>query len=299
MKINLIPTNEYYQEIISCIDEKRRNDVYLSLFVQPWQQMMDMMAAQFDSNSEDVLTGPRIWGWLLPNQVDQISTLLQTMEKADAWNVARIALDKACARFEPFAEKIPFDDITGWLVLADAARSTSMELGYSGATDWFNPRFVCQYWEPSPENLQRLGGIVSHEMHHLIRNRIFPFGPQTSVADYIIVEGTAEVFATSIFGEENLGLYISNIKEADLQIARQLIGKALSDTGFDVIRGYIFGDEIAQKSGAKVVGGMPVFGGYGVGYNVVQAYLQRSGKTIEEATFVPSMEIIEQSRYFR
>jgi uncharacterized protein YjaZ len=38
--------------------------------------------------------------------------------------------------------------------------------------------------------------------------------------------------------------------------------------------------------------------GYTVGYQVVQAYLSRTGKTIIEATFTPFAEIIEQSGFF-
>ena len=35
-----------------------------------------------------------------------------------------------------------------------------------------------------------------------------------------------------------------------------------------------------------------------MGYQVVQAYLNRTGKTIIEATFTPFEEIIEQSGFF-
>ncbi|MCB0032906.1 MAG: hypothetical protein KDE51_02710, partial [Anaerolineales bacterium] len=44
--------------------------------------------------------------------------------------------------------------------------------------------------------------------------------------------------------------------------------------------------------------GMPDYGGYAVGYRVVQAYLRRTGKTIQEATFVPAAEIVAESGYF-
>ena len=298
MKTKLIPTNQYYQEILSCENENTRNKRYIEWFIAPWQQMMDMTSAQFGTTTEDPLAGARTWGWLLPDQVASISTLLKEMENANAWLIAEKAMQKAAACFEPYAAQIPFDEFTGWLILSNPIQTSANVFGYTGATDWFNPRFICQYWNPTPENLKHLGGAVSHEMHHLVRNRVFPFGPQTSVADYIIVEGMAESFATSLYGEQCLGRYVSDISEEDLHTAKQLMTKALTDTGFDVIRGYIFGDEIARSSGAKVVGGMPAFGGYAVGYYVVQAYLQHSGKRVEEATFVPSMDIVKESGYF-
>jgi CheY-like chemotaxis protein len=44
--------------------------------------------------------------------------------------------------------------------------------------------------------------------------------------------------------------------------------------------------------------GMPDYGGYAIGYRVVQAYLERTGNTIEAATFVSVAEIVAESGYF-
>jgi len=68
-------------------------------------------------------------------------------------------------------------------------------------------------------------------------------------------------------------------------------------SGFDKIRAYIFGDEIAKQWGAPALG-LPYCAGYTIGYQVVQAYLQRTGQTATEATFVPWREIIEASGFF-
>jgi uncharacterized protein YjaZ len=35
-----------------------------------------------------------------------------------------------------------------------------------------------------------------------------------------------------------------------------------------------------------------------VGYRVVQAFLQRTGLSVEEATFIPADEIVAESRFF-
>jgi uncharacterized protein YjaZ len=189
--------------------------------------------------------------------------------------------------------------VTGWLVLADPARSNPLERGYTGATDWFEPRFIGQFWEPNEHNLPRLPGLVAHEMHHLIRLRAFPFDMQrTSVADYIVLEGTAESFAASLFGEQVVGSFITEFDAAEFETARKLIGQGLDATGFDVIRGYIFGDALAERSGFKALGGMPTYGGYAIGYQVVQAFLKRSGRSIEETTFLPAAEIVAGSGFF-
>jgi uncharacterized protein YjaZ len=40
---------------------------------------------------------------------------------------------------------------------------------------------------------------------------------------------------------------------------------------------------------------MPTYGGYAIGYHVVQAFLERTGTKIEDATFLPAMEIVKGS----
>jgi uncharacterized protein YjaZ len=194
---------------------------------------------------------------------------------------------------------LPFDTFEGWLVLADPAFfANDPQPGYTGATDWFAPRYIGQFWEPDQRNLPHLAGLVAHEMHHLARFRVFPFTMQTSVAEYIVLEGMAESFAASLFGEEVVGYYVTQFDEAMLDAAKSLIATGLQKTGFNVIRSYIFGDALAERSNFEPLGGMPAYGGYAVGYHVVQAFLQRTGLSVEEATFVPADEIVAESEFF-
>lgn len=298
MQTNFIPTNDYYRQILATPDSQARAQLYLDLLVQPWKPMMQIFSRQFGGVETDPLAGARAWAWLLPDQVQQMSAVLEKLEAVDAWRIGGQALEQAAARFAPYAGRIPFDEIAGWLALADPERSNPFEQGYSGATDWTQPRFIGQFWDPNPANLSRLPGLVAHEMHHLIRMSAFPFGPSTSVADYIVIEGTAESFAASLFGEDKVGLFISDFNPANLETARRLVGENLSATGFNTIRGYIFGDALAGQSGYPPVGGMPTFGGYAVGYHLVQAFLRRSGLSIEETTFLPANEIVSGSGFF-
>lgn len=300
MKTQFMPTNEYYHRILECEDAEERRKLYLELLVTPWKPMMDVMTQHFAPGAEpaDELAGARAWSWLLPDDVEEMARLLAVLEEADAWTVGRSALDQAAGRFAGYAERMQIDTVTGWMVLADPRRSNPLERGYSGATDWFQPRFIGQFWDPTPDTLKRLPGLVAHEMHHLIRLRAFPWGMNTSVADYIVIEGTAEAFAASLFGADKVTHFVSEFDAGEFETARRMIGQALNQTGFDVIRGYIFGDALAERANFRPVGGMPTYGGYAVGYHVVQAFLQRSGKTIEEATFLPAEEIVKGSGVF-
>jgi len=301
LRTELIPTNDYYHRILEAPNPAERERLYRELLVEPWGQMMQMAASRMPGwDGEDPLAGARAWAWLLPGQTAEIAALLEKLEAADAWDRGREALAQAASRFAAQAEKIPIDTVSGWLVLADPGRANPLERGYTGAVDWFQPRLIGQFWEANEHNLPRLQSLLAHEMHHLIRLRAFPWDPiRTSVADYIIVEGTAEAFAASLFGEEKVGYFITEFDPQDFETARRLIGQGLEATGFDVIRGYIFGDELAERFGFAPAGGMPTYGGYAVGYQVVKAFLERSGLTIEQATFLPAQEIIQGSGFFR
>ncbi|MCB9431745.1 MAG: hypothetical protein H6668_07125 [Ardenticatenaceae bacterium] len=293
MKANWIPTNEYYDEVMAAADANGRLQTYQERFIVPWQQMMQMVGV----GGDDVLAGARAWAWLLPEQLTAVHPTLQALKIAQAWETGAAALAKGVAQFAPHSQQIGMDSVEGWLIAADPARADPINRGYTGAIDFMAPRLVVQYDTPTTTNLRQLPGAIVHELNHLVRLRLFPWNIMTtSVADYIIHEGLAESFAVSLFGEEALGYYVAECREADLAAAKSLVQAGLDKTGFNVIRSYIFGDTLAAKWGFEKTG-MPDFGGYAVGYHIVQAYLRQTGKTATDATFVAAQEIIAQSGF--
>ena len=299
MEINWIDTQNIYNTIINTTDQAAKKELYKKQLIKPWQQMMAMVTGHNGAtNGEDPFAGAKAWHWLVPDQLKTTPDSLTKLASAQAWHVGKQAMIKATERFAPYADRIPIDCIEGWLILADPETSDPIGRGYTGATDWIQPRFIVQYSEPNDYNLPRLEGCVVHEMHHLIRSKVVPWNfMQATVTDYIVHEGLAESFAAALFGEDVVGYYVTDIDAANLALARTLISDNLTATGFDTLRAFIFGDYWAKKLGFAAVG-MPDFGGYAVGYHVVQAYLQRTNNTIEEATFVPAKEIVTQSGYF-
>jgi uncharacterized protein YjaZ len=299
MKTEWINTNDYYHRIVAAPDMATRERLYGELFIQPWKSMLQMVASLFNADPADELATARAWAWLLPQDLTEMPDALRKLEAADAWRVGAQALAQGASRFEAYTDRIPFASVTGWLVVADPGRSDPMGRGATGAIDWTQPRFVVQFDTPNDYNLPRLPGMVVHELHHLIRLSRFPWDMAgTRVADYIIYEGMAESFAASLYGEQIVGYYVTDFDKEELETAKTLIRDGLEGTGFDVIRGYIFGDRLADKYGLQKVG-MPDYGGYAIGYRVVQAYLQHTGQTIEEATFLPADEVIEDSAFFK
>lgn len=297
MKTTIVPTNEIYHRIIDAPDAGTRHALYVEHLVAPWQQMLGMMAHGGPAVADDPLAGARAWNWLLPEQLDALPEALAVLEEADAWAVAGDALEQAAGCFAAYADRLPIDRVEGWLVLADPARSDPVMRGYTGGVDWFEPRFIGQFDTPNASNLPRLPGLVVHEMHHLIRLRLFPWGVQTTVADYIVHEGLAEAFAASLFGEDAVTFFVSDVPDEDVATARGVMRDGLSLTGFDTLRAYMFGQHWAEAMGLPDVG-MPTYGGYTIGYRVVKAFLERTGTPVTAATFLPAGEIVEQSGYF-
>ena len=299
MNIHWIDTFAMYREVIAAKNQDERTALFQSSFVTPWQQMMAMVAGHLGgSGEEDPLAGARAWGWLLPEQLAVEPENMARLAEVQAWQRGQVAMATAVASFAPFAKRIPLDTIEGWLVLGDPAKADPLVRGYTGGIDFRQPRFVVQYFEANDYNLPRLEGCIVHEMHHLIRSQVVPWNMMTAtVADYIVHEGLAESYAAALYGPQVVGYYVTEFDESQLEQARTLIAGNLETTGFDNLRGFIFGDTWAEKLGFTAVG-MPDYGGYAIGYRVVQAYLERQGLSIEEATFVPAAEIVVGSGYF-
>ena len=293
-----INTDEFYREIIAAPDSVTRERLYRERFIRPWKPMMDMLAPMFHADPSDDLAVARAWAWLLPDDLTETPDALRKLEAADAWTVAARALAEGAAQFDGYADRLPIESVEGWLVIANPARADPIGRGYTGGIDFTQPRLIAQFDTPNDTNLPRLPGLVAHELHHVIHLRVFPWNmATTSVADYIVHEGMAESFAAALYGADSVGYYVTEFDESELATAKALIGAGLDKTGFDVIRAHIFGDHFAEQFGLPKIG-MPAFGGYAIGYRVVQAYLNRTGQSVADATFVPAGEIVRESGFF-
>ncbi|WP_413927012.1 DUF2268 domain-containing putative Zn-dependent protease [Clostridioides sp. ZZV15-6383] len=60
---------------------------------------------------------------------------------------------------------------------------------------------------------------------------------------------------------------------------------------------YLYGDDIAKMQGYFPVG-LPYCAGYDFGYHMIKYYLEKTNKSIIEATSLPYSEIIEAIKEF-
>lgn len=298
--VNMIDSRATYRAIINAPDAAARERLFTEQIVGPWLPMMQMLSGMFNVDLDaDPLGVARAWAWVMPDQLTSAPDALTRLEAVNAWVIAEDALKRAAALFAPYADRVPFDTVEGWLLVADPDRADPITRGYTGAVDWVEPRLVVQFDTPDATNLPLIPGLMAHEFHHLVRLRLFPWSMNITVGEYIIHEGMAESLATALFGDAVLPHTVTHVGgDTDrFETATRVIGAALDATGFDVVRSYIFGDYWAEKLNLPTFG-VPAYGGYGIGYYVVQAYLKRTGASITEATFRPADEIIAESGFF-
>jgi uncharacterized protein YjaZ len=293
MKFNVLNTESLYRRLLAEPDAAQREAIFRQELVAPFARVIQVFGGG------DELAMFSQWGMRLDQFAGEhrqkTTAALDTLAAADAWRKSAQALEDGHEAFAAHEDRIALDSITFALIVADLS-GNPLDRGYTGFGGV--PGYIMTvYSQPNDYNLPRIQGTTVHEMHHNIRFTLFPFSMMVTVGEYIIAEGLAESFAAELYGEDKVGYYVTDFDKAELDTAKRVIGAALDKSGFNVVRGYIFGDVLAENMGFPKAG-VPNFAGYAIGYRVVQQYLKRTGKTVAEATFVPAKEIIAESGFF-
>lgn len=290
MRFIIQDTYGLYKEMLNLPDEERI-DLYRNKLMEPFLGLFEKMNMPLDPEA--------IGSFPIIGHDAEMKVMLDKLKKADAWNKAYDAMETSVQRFQQADIAIPEKVIVG-IFLGNPAVLANKE-GYTGfggipgyiqiviAPNEYNLRY----------NLQHLKAAVAHEFHHnvLFYNTKWNFINEVSVARYIAVEGLAESFIASLYGEEYLGPWVTGIKGQDLEKSREIVGKSLNIREFNEVRKYVFGDNMKNFDSSESTG-IPAFAGYAVGYHAVQAFLTKTGITVEKATLIDGDTIIKESGYF-
>ena len=179
------------------------------------------------------------------------------------------------------------------LALADPESPYSIMCdNYSG--DGGIPGYIFGSLVPSAFTKSRMPIALAHETNHNVRFQYIKWSNDISLGEYMICEGLAENFAVSIYGEENVGPWVSKTDEETLnEYIKPLMQSSLEVRGFEGITAYMYGDELAKMQN-YIPAGMPYCAGYACGYYMVKYYLEKTGKNIIEATILPAEEILKE-----
>jgi uncharacterized protein YjaZ len=221
---------------------------------------------------------------------------LEWLEAERVWPRSLEALQRAVDALNPAAHGVQIPELNFAFVLANPEGMDARMDSYTGIGNV--PGWVLLLAWPTEFNLPRLNAIVTHEFHHVVRFVFEPMFPNFTLGKYLVAEGLAEAFAASFDGEEKLGRWTTGLSAQALEAIKPRFREAINEPDFGIARAYIFGDWAAQQSGFTAQN-IPDFAGYAMGYQMVKHYLDRTGQTIEQATYTPWQEIVAESQFFQ
>lgn len=292
MVIETIDTLTNQRNVLDSAPELRA-DLYRSQVVEPlrpvWEPTLNRMPAGLEKPDPAQMLG--LFDPSTESAENGLAALAR-LEGAGAWIACQEALVQAGRRLKPEKHGVRLPQI-GLTLILGSERRFGKEPGFTGSS---SGGFVTIVAWPNGYNVPRLPSIAVHEFHHLVRMTYEPWTAATTVGQYLVIEGLAEAFAAEMYGEDMLGPWVRMLTEAQHEELKPRYREALRVSGFNEIRGYMFGD-LEEHYGFERKG-LPPYAGYSIGYRVVVEYLRRTGKSSVEATYAPWEEIMEESRYF-
>ena len=261
--IEIVKSDEIYRKIANASLEKK-DDIYRYDFMKKFEKKWDMYHCPLkakQSGGYDVVMASGMLGYLLPQKIgDTEQKYIAELADEKLWTDCVASIESSLMTFVRHGIDLKVKEYMFTLMLADPSSPYS----------------------------------VMNETNHNVRFQYIKWSNEISLAEYMICEGLAENFAVKLYGEENLGPWVSKTDQEMLnEYIKPLIQDALEVQGFDNITSYMYGDEMAKLQNYIPVG-MPYCAGYACGYYMVKYYLDKTGKDIVDATILPAEEILKE-----
>lgn len=300
MNIKGIRSDHVYQKMIAAPIEKR-NDLYRYELMKPFEKKLDIYRIPLKAKQEngyDIIMASTMLGYLAPEKIDESQQEQVALLAQDSfWQTCQESIEDGLGRFEQAGIALPVQDYLYTIMLADPKSPyTILSDGYSG--DGGIPGYIWGAINPNAFTLDRMPAALAHECNHNVRFQFIEWRDDITLAEMMVSEGIAENFATSIYGKEKLGPWVSKVDMETLNdYIKPLIKEALDVSGMENLTAYLYGDEIAEMNHYFPVG-LPFCAGYACGYYMIEHYLQKTGKAITEATILPAEEILAEISNF-
>ena len=216
---------------------------------------------------------------------------LRRLIEADAWGQVRRDLARALEYQRAVLPGIRHPeriDVTLTLGNPDDQVFMDHTLGYYGMGGV--PGTIWLVAWPTDYNVTRIGACAVHELAHNLRTPNVEIG--FNLAEWVIHEGLAEVFAVEVCGSDSTGKWYADVTGPALDDAFERVTAAFdTGNGFSDWTPYVLGDLVAERIGARPVG-VPHMGGYAVGRLIVERYLRATGLRAAQAIVRPVSEIL-------
>lgn len=300
MTVKAIRSDAIYKKIMEAPIEKK-DDIYRYELMKVFEKKFEMYHCPLKAKypgGYDVILMSDMMGYLTPQKVDRsVENDIKLLGDEEFWQQCQLAIEKSLKCFTDQGIELPLKEYFFTILLANPKSPYSiMNDNYCG--DGGIPGYIFGILVPSEYTMMRLPVALAHETNHNIRFQFEKWTQDISLGAYMVSEGLAENFAVSLYGEENVGPWVS---KTDMQILNEsikpLMRNALHERGFEEITSYMYGDEMAKMRGFAPVG-LPYCAGYACGYHLIKHYLKKTKKSIIEATITSSEEILKDSEEF-
>ena len=294
MKVNRVYSPDIYRKIMLA-EQDKKDDIYRYDMMMPFKGKWDIyhipMTPKYPGGY-DIIMANRMFGLASPSDIDgSYEEQINSLANDDMWAACQDSIEKALIRFYDNGIDLKIEEYTYSILLADPKSPyTIMNDGYCG--DGGIPGFIMGWLIPTEKNIKRLPVALAHETNHNVRYQFIKWTNDVNVAEMIVSEGLAENYATTIFGEEHLGPWVTKTDMELMPLIKEIIHDGLEVTGFDNITSYLYGDEMAEMRQFPKVG-LPYCAGYATGYYLIKYYLEKTGMPIEKATTLPAEEILK------
>lgn len=300
MNIKVLRSDAIYRQMALAPEGERDSifrDELLAPFAFKWQCIGAPLRAD-QPGGYDALTVVTMGGSYAPNQI--IAEMMGEIDAISAdsfWSSCEQSIRETLEGFERHGVPLPVQDYLFTVLLNDPHSPMAAMTGdYCG--DGGIPGYILGTIVPNERSLRMLPVALAHEANHNVRWQFMQWSSQVTLGDMLVSEGLAEAFAASLFGEDKLGPWVSRTDAQTLQgIIKPTIFKNLNEQDFNLLSAYLYGDEIISMRGGATVG-MPYCAGYACGYALIQHYLEKTGKTIYEATITPTEDILSAAEGF-
>lgn len=293
MKVKSIRSDKVYNKILNTNLDKK-DDIYrydlMNEFADKWACYNVPIKAK-QKGGYDVIMANSMLGYIAPRDINESkSQEIKYLNNESVWNLCTESIEKSLEQFVNAGVELKVDEYKYTILLANA-ESIYAKLSGSCCGDGGIPGSIFLSLIPKEDTMNRIPSVLAHECNHNVRFQFIKWSNDITLEEMMINEGLAENFATWMYGEENLGPWVTNTDMDTLNdYVKPLIKKALDVKGLEGITAYLYGDEIAEQQG-YFPEGLLYCAGYACGYYMIKYYLNKTGKSIIEATLMPYEEI--------
>lgn len=300
MKVIPIRSEGVYSKIMNAPFEKK-NDIYRYELMMPFEKKWacyNVPMKAVEPNGYDVIMASQMLGHIAPTKVDENQREnIKRISSDELWKDCEQAIRNSLNCFVKNGITLPVQEYLFTILLAEALNPyVVLSKGYSG--DGGIPGYIFSWLVPNDDTMKHLPAALAHETNHNVRFQFVKWKNNITLGEMMVSEGLAENFATYLYGEDKAGPWVFKTDMETLnEYIKPIIKDDLNVQGLENLSAYLYGDEIAVLQNYPPVG-LPYCAGYACGYHLVKHYLNKTGKSIVEATLLPASEILDASQDF-